>query len=101
MGNPAARVHFAPASGAADQIATYAAVFVCAKKNMAGLRAEMRQINRGHAVGCTQAQNLPRLHRHQAFARSQDGKGAQHPFAIKFDIPIHHIPQGRGMGSSA
>lgn len=55
-----------------------------AKVQVAGLSAEMRQVDGGHGIGGADAKDASRGQRGQLLAGAQDGQGAQKPLAVYF-----------------
>lgn len=55
-----------------------------AKVQVAGLGAEMRQVDSGHGIGGTDAKDASRGQRGQFLAGAQDWQGAQKPLAVDF-----------------
>lgn len=76
-------------SGAAlDAVGRDGAVFRGIEEEMPGLRAEMREVDGGHAVGCRKAKDLARAHGGKRLAGAQDGEGAEEPLAIQRDVMV-------------
>lgn len=105
MGDLSGAPVLAAGVGAAfDQVGGDGAVLGFAgEEAVAGLRAEMRQVDRGHAVCRGEAQEMAGRHCGQRLARLEDGQGAEQPFAIERDIGdaghVGVIVRGQGHGN--
>lgn len=94
VGEPAARFR----SAAPDQVEGDGPIGLCAEIGVAGLGAEMRQVDKGHCVGRADTEDRAGGEREEPLAGPQHGKGAEEPLAVDLDVPIRHV---RGVAGQA